>query len=604
MTLLEALSPTPRKLELDHVDLALPVERAWELVRHGDLGRSPLVRALFLLRTLPSRAAHEAVTLTIDGLTSRPEHPGFQILGEAPFEVVVGAIGKVWQPDIPFVHVPDGAAFAAFSEPDYVKVCWSLRVEPRGQDARVLFELRVDATDEAAWKKFQRYFLLIGPGSHFIRRSILSALAHEHGTPESKEDLRPLPGDALIADPRGQITHGITIEATPEAIWPWLVQMGGQRAGFYSVDVLDNGGVPSAREIHPELQDLRVGQVIAASPEGRDGFEVLSITAGVLAGTLQSERADTAPIDAPRALILGGLFDPEANRQLPFATARPSRFWQVTWAFVLEPLTATSTRLHVRVRAAFSDDQRLHAAWIAPVHHFMEAAQLRHLKMRAEGRAPRDDLGDILEGVGGAAIMVAGFLSPFARHARSHWGIDQATADRRYPGDELIEAPRWGWTHGIEIDAPIDTVWPWVAQIGAGRGGFYSYQWLENVVGCEVHNAEVVHPEWEVQAGQGLSLHPKMPPIPIVALEPGQYWVAYGGPDSQARANGKPWMATSWLFHLESLAPNRTRFISRFRCASSDDLLTRLQFGAGTLEPIGFAMDRRMLLGVKQRAER
>jgi hypothetical protein len=305
-----------------------------------------------------------------------------------------------------------------------------------------------------------------------------------------------------------------------------------------------------------------------------------------------------------RALVLGGLYDPSAKKQLPFASPRPRSFWHVTWAFVLEPLGDQTTRLHVRARAAFSGDERRHAAWIAPVHHFMEAAQLRHLAARVEGRDRHDHLGDVTGGVAGAAIMVAGFLMPFARNARSRWGLDEATAARRLPGDERVAHPRWGWTHGIEIDAPLERVWPWVAQIGADRAGFYSYQWLENVAGCDVHNAEAIHPEWEVRAGGSVRLHPKMPPIPVVELAPGHHYVAFAGADAAAKAGGRSWLEVSWLFLVEPGGANRTRFISRFRCASSDDLATRLAFGAGTVEPIGFAMDRRMLIGVKDRAER
>jgi hypothetical protein len=136
---------------------------------------------------------------------------------------------------------------------------------------------RVTATDAESWSKFRRYFALVGPASHFIRRSILSSLVRRHGTPESREAERALPGDELLPDAAGQVTNGVTIAASPQAIWPWLLQMGGQRACFYSIDILDNGGVRSARELHPELQQISVGDVIAATPRGGDGFEVLVI---------------------------------------------------------------------------------------------------------------------------------------------------------------------------------------------------------------------------------------------------------------------------------------------------------------------------------------
>lgn len=586
MSALDRVLPTPRKLELSSVELALPPERAWQLVRHEDLARSLLVKALFALRTLPSRltGAVEKVELRLDAIASSPEHPGFQILVDDPREVVVGAIGKVWQLDIPFVHVAGPGAYAAFDEPGWVKVAWALRVLPFGErDSRVEVEVRVDATDEASWRLFERYWIVIGPGSHFIRRSLFAALAREYGTPESLEAARPLPGDDLLPDARGELSDGITIEASPAQIWPWLVQMGGGRAGYYSLDALDNAHQASARELHPELQSLEVGQVLPATPDGPDGFEVLAI-------------------EPERALVLGGLFAPEAKKQLPFEARRPAHFWQVTWAFVLEPLDAQCTRLHVRVRAAFSSDQRLHAAWITPVHRLMESAQLHNLKRRAEGRA-RDGWRDVLEGAGGAAIMAAAMLTPFSRGAQRRWGVDEAVAARSYPGDERIPAPSSHWTHGVEIDAPMNDVWPWIAQIGAERGGFYSYQWLENLVGCEVQNAERVHPEWEVKLGDGLRLHPEMPPLPVVEVERGRHWLAFGAADPAAKAEGRAWVETSWLFYLEPLGPERCRFISRYRTQTSEDLATKLAYGVA-IEPIGFAMDRRMLLGVKERVER
>jgi len=208
---------------------------------------------------------------------------------------------------------------------------------------------------------------------------------------------------------------------------------------------------------------------------------------------------------------------------------------------------------------------------------------------------------EIAEGLGGAAITAACFLTPFARSARRHWGVDDEVASRTYAGDALVAAPRWTWTHGVEIDAPAEEVWPWIAQIGADRGGFYSYQWLENLAGCDVRNAERIHPEWAVRSGDALRLHPKMPPLSIVALEPGRHFVAFAGADAAARASSRPWVEVSWGFFVEPLGPDRSRVISRYRCACSDDLVTRLEFGEGTMEPIGFAMDRRMLLGVRER---
>jgi hypothetical protein len=590
MTTLEDVIATPRLVEIDGVDLALSPARVWEIVRHEDLAGSPLVRMLFKVRTLPERLSGQASappTLRIDDLKSTPATPGFQVLcDDHRHELVVGAIGKVWEPRIRFVHVDNAEAFAAFAAPGFVKVAWALRVSPRGEHhARLDLVVRVDATDDGSWQKFKSYFKWIGPGSRFIRRSILGALARKWGTPESRANEEALAGDALLRDAHAQTTDSIEIAAPPAQIWPWLLQMGCGRAGFYSYDVLDNAGRRSAREIHPELQRLRVGDLLPAEPDGPNGFEVLEL-------------------EEHRVLVLGGLFDAEEGKQRPFASPRPRDFWHVTWAFVLEALDDHTTRLRVRGRAAFSDSQRWHALWIQPVHHFMERAQLRHLAVRAEGRPTRDDTRDVLEGGAGAAVAAVALLTPFLRSARSHWGLSKSLAERRYPGDDLVGEPHWMWTHGIEIAASAEDVWPWIAQIGADRGGFYSYQWLENVAGCQIRNAEAIHPEWAHTAGSALCLHPHMPSLPITELVPNHHMLVFAPADPRARAAGKSWAEVSWLFYLETLGHRRCRLISRYRCATSDDLVTQLQFGEATLEPIGFAMDRRMLIGVKQRSER
>lgn len=237
------------------------------------------------------------------------------------------------------------------------------------------------------------------------------------------------------------------------------------------------------------------------------------------------------------------------------------------------------------------------------VHAVMQTAQLRHLAARVEGRLPRDGWREVAQGVGGAAIMTAAFLTPFMRGTRNRWGLSDTDASRSYPGDELVSRPRWSWTHGIEIEAAPENVWPWVAQMGADRGGFYSYQWLENVVGCNLRNAETVHDEWTLKEGDAFRLHPEMPALRVVSLLPGRSFVAYAPADAAARSAGRPWAETSWLFYIEPLEKGRSRFVSRFRCNYSDDLSSQLSLTPTLLEPIGFAMDRRMLKGVKERAE-
>lgn len=124
-----------------------------------------------------------------------------------------------------------------------------------------------------------------------------------------------LPGDDRLPEASYRCTRAITIDAPPSAVWPWLVQVGCQRAGFYSNDLLDNLGHPSARDIVPALQGLEVGQWVSMSPTPSE------VTAFKVAGF-------------------------EENRWLLWA--KPDS----TWVWVLQP-EAKSTRLVTRVHAVY-----------------------------------------------------------------------------------------------------------------------------------------------------------------------------------------------------------------------------------------------------------
>jgi hypothetical protein len=368
MNALDDLIPEPKRRELDSVDVAAPPEEVWRAVRHGNLARSSMARAFFAIRTLPARlrgAEVELEAMSIDDIGASGR-PGFRILAESGREVAVGAIGKVWELDIPFVDVRTVEDFRGFQDQGFAKVAWALRVLPRGEsESRIEIEVRVATTDEESWRRFRRYFRIIGPASRWIRHHLLASFAADFGSPEAIENQRPLPGDELLPDAAAQMTHAISIRATPEEVWPWLVQMGCRRAGWYSYDLLDNAGVESSREVRPELQQIEVGMILPATPEGDEGFEVLRI-------------------EPPQALILGGLFDPASKAQRPFGSPRPERYWHITWTFVLEPLGSNETRLVVRARAAFSRTERFHAAWMGTAHRFMEREQLRRLKERVQ----------------------------------------------------------------------------------------------------------------------------------------------------------------------------------------------------------------------------
>jgi hypothetical protein len=599
MTALHAFLPDPRIHEDDWVTTGASAADAFERARHYDLASSPAAAALFWLRTLPERIGARSepapkLDLHVDAIGRSGQ--GFMMLDDSPLQLVVGAVGRFWDHEITFARVSP-TDFAKFSEPGWGKVAWALRSEPIPGGSRLTIEVSVTATDEASWAKLQRYFKVIGPFSRFIRRHELNLIARELGGERNLDAQRPLPGDSFIPTPKASATDVIVIDAPPIAVWPWLMQLGRGRGGWYSYDLLDNGGDPSATSIDLDLQTLATGDRLPTSADAHEGFTVLTL-------------------DPPRALVLGGLVDTETERSLPMSAQKPERFWQSSWAFVLDGMQGGRTRLWVRARVDYAPDTlpaRLRLCALGLIHHFMESEQLKNLKLRAESRgvsAPSTRLSDVVEATYGAAMIVSNLATPFLRGERSHWGLTREEAERAYPGDELIDSPRWQWTHAVEIAASSRDVWPWVAQLGQDKAGFYSYQVLENLVGCQIHNADRIHSEWgHPGAGDELRLHPKAPPLVVhEAIEP-QRLVVTAGLDpatgkAPARDCGHPYVAVTWAFLVEPIGDSRTRLISRYRCACSGDLATTLAYGPYIAESVGFAMDRRMLLGIQERAER
>jgi len=214
---------------------------------------------------------------------------------------------------------------------------------------------------------------------------------------------------------------------------------------------------------------------------------------------------------------------------------------------------------------------------------------------------PGDGRG-ILENVGGAFQILWALLTPFLRGRRVRWGASGEERARSWPGDDLVPAPRWQTLHAVTVGAPAAEVWPWVAQIGQGRGGFYSYERLENLVGCGIRNASQILPEHQdLAAVDGIRLAAKAPALPLAVVEPGRGFVLFGGGNvgTGAPAPG----STSWGVFVEPAGSESARVVSRQRTHWRGGLGAALLFGPWLLEPISFVMDRKMLRGIKQRAE-
>lgn len=171
--------PNPHRTEVDRISVKAPPAVAWEAARHFDMASIPWVRFLFDLRTLPERLLGRIPQdadrrLGVDQVVAGGT--GFMMLEERPGEeVVVGAIGQFWHLNIPFADVsPED--FRNFAEPGWGKLAWAIIVEPQNGGSGISVELRITATDEASWRRFRRYFRLIGPWSRLIRRSVLKRL--------------------------------------------------------------------------------------------------------------------------------------------------------------------------------------------------------------------------------------------------------------------------------------------------------------------------------------------------------------------------------------------------------------------------------------------
>lgn len=196
------------------------------------------------------------------------------------------------------------------------------------------------------------------------------------------------------------------------------------------------------------------------------------------------------------------------------------------------------------------------------------------------------------------------------------WGAADEEVKEALPGDEILPGPAAQSTRSITIDAPPSAVWPWLVQMGYKRGGLYSYDWLENVpvrlmkLGAEYHSADRIIPEL-----QHLSVGDVMPITPqggytVERIEPQKLLLLStrdadtGAPFVPANAKRTSFFATTWAFVLRKVEHNRTRLIVRAR----DDYRPRGLKGLPTFllyypEPVHFIMERKMLFGIKRRAE-
>lgn len=182
------------------------------------------------------------------------------------------------------------------------------------------------------------------------------------------EAAQSLPGDAFVPHPKSQVTCAITIHAPTVQVWPWFVQLGCQRGGWYSYDLLDNGGVPSADRIIPEYQHLAIGDIVRALPQGDFGFPV-------------------ALIEPERVLTLAGTLNTKTGQPAEPGDPSLTDYFSGDQTWVLQPLNDRATRLIFRTRMDWNPslfNLLIYRGLVEPISFVMGRKMLRTLKQRAE----------------------------------------------------------------------------------------------------------------------------------------------------------------------------------------------------------------------------
>ncbi|HSN36516.1 MAG TPA: SRPBCC family protein [Arthrobacter sp.] len=193
-----------------------------------------------------------------------------------------------------------------------------------------------------------------------------------------------------------------------------------------------------------------------------------------------------------------------------------------------------------------------------------------------------------------AALVASGVLF---RRLQLRWGATGAEADGGLPGDGFVPVADLQSTRAVTIEAPVDAVWPWLAQMGQGRGGLYSYDFLENLAGLDIHSADRIHPEWQdIKVGDRFHLAPAASAdLEVGLVDQGNALVLRVPPGSPPGP-----FDFSWAFVLQPQSDGNTRLLVRERYAYRQWWARCL---VETVEVASFIMSRRMLHGIRSRAE-
>ncbi len=174
------------------------------------------------------------------------------------------------------------------------------------------------------------------------------------------------------------------------------------------------------------------------------------------------------------------------------------------------------------------------------------------------------------------------------RPMHQNWGASAQEVSGKMAGDHLISAERVVSTRAITIEAPVSRVWPWIVQTGQNRGGFNSYDWLENLFGAKMVNATTIHPEWQHPQPGDTVYFGKDQPFERLSLVKKNEYYAIGG----------------WTFYLFTTGTEQTRLIIRYPSMKVKGSTLNTIYYYSLFEPIHFIMEAGMMMGIKRKAEK
>ena len=219
-------------------------------------------------------------------------------------------------------------------------------------------------------------------------------------------------------------------------------------------------------------------------------------------------------------------------------------------------------------------------------------ASIRSPEWRHAPRGIRAVVGPVIA----FAVLAYVGIAILSRPWHKRWGSADTELRAVLPADELVPNPHYTIQHAVTIDAPPTDVWPWLVQLGQDRGGFYSYDWLERLVGDDIRNADRLHPEWQ-------SLHVG----DLVRATQPDYLGGVFGPNLGWRVArlepARVLVLDQWGAFVLEPANGGTRLIVRTRGTGKPNVALA-PVGLLVFEPAHFIMQRRMLLGIKERVER